>query len=145
MPSLNNIFYLVFYVATTMGVICIVNSTVKGHHVYKRKHSVGDKLQCILEPENRHSDTAIVVKTKLLQTVGHVPEGLCQPLFELWHAEKITEVECIVTGPPKGSDGGVWRRGGGVDIPCKFIIIGDARFKKEVKFKLKKTIMKLRV
>ena len=45
--------------------------------------SVGTKLDCFLEPENEHSDSGVIVK-KGDATVGHIPEGLCQPLTHLF-------------------------------------------------------------
>ena len=46
-------------------------------------YSVGTKLDCFLEQENEHSGCAIIVK-KGDTTVRHIPEGLCQPLTQLF-------------------------------------------------------------
>ena len=42
--------------------IVSIKSVIKGHHVYRLCYSVGSKLDCFLEPENEHSDCAIIVK-----------------------------------------------------------------------------------
>lgn len=61
-----------------------IKSVIKGHHVYKNTCEVGTLLQCTLEPENEYSDSAIIVKRcDNNSIVGHVPEGLCQPLTKL--------------------------------------------------------------
>ena len=63
--------------------IVSIKSVIEGHHVYRACYAVGNKLDCFLEPENEHSDCAIIVN-KGDTTVGHIPEGLCQPLTQLF-------------------------------------------------------------
>lgn len=51
-----------------------IKSVIKGHNVYRVSYSCGTKFDCFLEPENQRSNTR-----KGGTTVGHIPEGLCQP------------------------------------------------------------------
>ena len=43
--------------------ILSIKSVIKGYHVYRVCYSVGTKHNCFLEPENEHSDCAIIVQT----------------------------------------------------------------------------------
>ena len=57
--------------------MCIgeIKSRIKGHHVYGHDYTIGEELECKLEPNNQHSRHAIVVKTLNDGiVVGHVPE-----------------------------------------------------------------------
>ena len=38
-----------------------VTSSLKGFHVYRRSPDIGEKLKCVLEETNKHSNTAIKV------------------------------------------------------------------------------------
>ena len=42
--------------------IVSVKSVIKGYYFYCVSYSVGTKLDCLLEPENEHSDSVIKVK-----------------------------------------------------------------------------------
>lgn len=61
------------YVSQRMAVnkLVSIKSVIKGHHVYRVSYTCGTKLDCFLEPENQHSDSAIIVK-KEGTTVGHI-------------------------------------------------------------------------
>ena len=41
--------------------LATVTSSVKGFHVYRRIPDIGEKLNCVMEETNRHSNTAIKV------------------------------------------------------------------------------------
>ena len=41
-----------------------VKSVIKGYHVYRVSYPSGTELVCSLEPENEHSDSAIIVKKR---------------------------------------------------------------------------------
>ena len=85
--------------------IVSVKSAIEGHHVYRVCYSVGTKLDCFLEPENEHSDCAIIVK-KGETTVGHIPEGLCQPLTQLFKDGSIVQITSeIIRGPRSAAEG----------------------------------------
>ena len=38
-----------------------VTSSIKGFHAYRRSADIGEKLKCVLEETNKHSNTAIKV------------------------------------------------------------------------------------
>ena len=63
-------------------VVCVatLTSRVKGFHSYKKQVDIGTKLHCELEPENPLCKKAIIVKTKEVDTVGHVPDLLAHAL-----------------------------------------------------------------
>ena len=63
-----------------------VKSAVKGYHVYRNEFPEGTILECLQEPENEYSESAIIVK-KGETVVGHVPEGLCQLFTKLFNDE----------------------------------------------------------
>ena len=48
--------------------LATVTSSIKGFHVYRRSPDIGEKLKCVMEETNRHSNTAIkVVGTAMKQ------------------------------------------------------------------------------
>ena len=82
----------------TMAVskIVSVKCVIKGHHVYRITYSCGTNLDCFFEPDNQHSDSAIIVK-KGDNTVGHIPEGLCQSLTQLRKEGSIVHITSEIT------------------------------------------------
>ena len=61
---------------------------------------VGDRLFCTIEPDNKHSDNAIVVKSGNDDIVGHVPETLAKKLFNFLKSQQIEIMDSEVTGNP---------------------------------------------
>lgn len=57
------------------SMLASIKSVIKGYHVYKYTCPVRTILQCYLEPENEHSDSAVIVKNSG-SVVGHIAEGL---------------------------------------------------------------------
>lgn len=108
-------------------------SVIKGHHVYRISYSCDTKLDCFLEPENQHSDSAIVVK-KGDTTIGHIPEGLCQPLTQLYKDGKIVQITSEITGAPHSAAEGTFVPGGGLEIPCVYHLFGPRDKKGSVFF-----------
>ena len=51
-----------------------LTSRIKGDHAYRPAVKFDDRLFCTIEPDNKHSDNAIVVKWGSDDIVGHVPE-----------------------------------------------------------------------
>ena len=121
-----------------------IKASIKRYHVYKQNYPVGTHLKCFLDPENEHSDSAIVVK-KGDDVVGHVPEGLCQPLTRLFKGGHITEILAEVKGEACPSAKGVFVQGGGIEIPCSYKVFGSRDNKTLVKSIIKKEIRKLTV
>ena len=97
---------------------------------------------CNLEPENEHSDSAIIVKKGNI-TVGHIPEGLCQPLTQLFQDGNIVDIECVITGEPRSAEEGTFVQGGGLEIPCTYRLFGLREKKVHVCSVIKKQIRKL--
>ena len=81
--------------------IVSVKCVIKGHHVYRITYSCGTNLDCFFEPDNQHSDSAIIVK-KGDNTVGHIPEGLCQSLTHLHKDGSIVHITSEITLLQKG-------------------------------------------
>jgi hypothetical protein len=119
-----------------------IKSVIKGHHVYKYTCPVGTILQCSLEPENEHSDSAIIVKHND-SVVGHVPEGLCQPLTQLYKNGRVVEISAEILGDPRPSSKGTFVKGGGIEIPCAYKLYGKKDKKREVRSYIKMEIRKL--
>lgn len=119
-----------------------VKSVIKGYHVYRVSFSSGTELECKLEPENEHSDSAIVVK-KGDTTVGHIPEGLCQPLTKLFKDGKIAEIKSEIIGEPRSAAEGTFVSGGGLEIPCVYRLFGLRNNKTLVRSVIKQQIRKI--
>ena len=97
-------------------------SRVKGHHVFKSESRPGDAFICAREPGNPHSPDAIVVK--LGDSSGHVPDPLARILAPMLDGGVITCMEGTVTGVARSAREGVWVPGGGIEIPCEYVLYG---------------------
>ena len=53
-----------------------VTLSIKDFHVHRRSPDIGEKLKCVQEEANRHSNTAIKVVGDTNETIGHIPDGL---------------------------------------------------------------------
>ena len=49
---------------------------IKDDDAYRSGVKVGDRLFCTIEPDKKHSDKAIVIKSGNVDIVGHEPETL---------------------------------------------------------------------
>ena len=97
-----------------------LTSRIKGDHVYRSGVKVGDHLFCTIEPDNKQSDNAIVVKSGNDDIAGHVPETLAKKLFNFMKSQQIEIMDSEVTGHPRPAPEGKWVVGGGIEIPCKY-------------------------
>ena len=77
-----------------------LTSRIKGDHAYRSGGKVGDRLFCTTEPDNKHSDNAIVVKSGNDDIVGHVPETLAKKLFNFLKSQQIEIMDSEVNGNP---------------------------------------------
>lgn len=112
-------------------------SCVKGYHVY-RTGAVGDMFDCEREAHNPHSGSAILVKKTVDgDTLGHVPEGLAVLFVHLLDSNYVTSITGTVTGPPRSSPIGTWSVGGGIELPCKYILHGPKMYRSAVRTSLK--------
>ena len=89
---------------------------IKGDHAYRSGVKVGDCLFCMTEPDNKHSDNTIVVKSENDDIVGHVPETLAKKLFNFMKNKQIEIMDSEVTGDPRPAPKGKWVIGGGIEI-----------------------------
>ena len=115
---------------------CLKSSCIKGHHVYVADLNVGDIFECFLEPENHHSEWAIVVKnTNDDVVIGHVPDGLANLLQPLMLSGEVHRVQAKVTDLPRPAPGGtcMWLKGGGIVILCHYILYGQSKEKHGVR------------
>ena len=109
-----------------------VKSAVKGYHVYRNEFPKGTILECLQEPENEYSESAIIVK-KGETGVGHVPEGLCQLLTKLFNDDRVVNISAEITGPPRPSSNGIFVKGGGIEVPRSYKLHGSSDKKVEVR------------
>ena len=108
------------------------NSRSKGHHVFKSSSGTGDTFMCEREHANRHSAMAIAVK-KGAQTVGHVPERLARILTPMLEDGRLIKIDGWITGPERPAPEGVWRTGGGIELPCCYVLHGTKEDRKGVR------------
>ena len=120
-------------------------SCVKGHHVYRASFTVGAFFDCEQEPSNTRSSWAIVVKNPGSgEIVGHVPDNLAEVLSPILSSGEVQIMKCEVTGLSRAAAEGVWVQGGGIVIPCTYILMGKKLGKPSVREKLKKWARKKR-
>ena len=86
---------------------------------------------CTIEPDNKHSDNAIVVKSGNDDIVGHVPETLAKKLFNFMKSQQIEIMNSAVTGDPRPAPEGKWVIGSGIEIPGKYKLYGLKSVKKK--------------
>ena len=55
----------------------------------------------LLEPDNKHSDIIIVVKSGNSDIVGHVRETLAKKLFNIMKSQQIEIMDSEVTSDPR--------------------------------------------
>lgn len=115
---------------------------MKGHHVYRSDFTIGAIFNCEHEPTNTHSTWAIVVKKSTGEVVGHIPDSLAEVLLPLLTSGEVESIKCEVTGLSRGASEGVWVQGGGVVIPCTYILLGKKLNKPVVRSKLKRRAKK---
>ena len=120
-------------------------SSVKGHHVYRASFRVGEVFTCERELTNRHSAWAIVVKKpESSEVAGHVPDDVARVLFPLLSSGEILSMKCAITGLSKAAEEGVWVQGGGIVIPCTYILYGKQLDRPHVRSERKKNSRKKR-
>ena len=111
---------------------------IKTFHVYWRSPDIGEKLKCVLEETNRHSNTAVKVVGDANETVGHLPDGLSKVVAPTLKKEIVLSVEAEVTGHPKDAAEGKWTLSGGIKVPCIYTFYGPKKSKAGFRNKLSK-------
>ena len=93
----------------------VLNSVVRGHHVYKCiwTPSVGEKLPLVTEVGNLHDKYAVCIK-KDGKIVGHVPRGISKTVWYFINHNGIGI--CEITGKRK--------HGVGLEVPCTYTFYG---------------------
>ena len=81
--------------------LATVTSSIKGFHVYRRSPKIGERLKCVLEETNRHSNTAIKVVGDANETNGHITDGLSKKKKKI-----ALSVEAEVTEHPRDAADG---------------------------------------
>ena len=104
----------------TMATSFRIESTVRGHHVYKASWFpyIGEELPVQCEVNNIHDDFAVAV-LKNSNTVGHVPREISRFCWYFLHKSGI-EMTCIVNGDRRRSE----VDGKGLVVPCVYIFKG---------------------
>lgn len=115
-----------------------LEASTRGYHAYFKDATVyiGEILICEMEPNNRHSKYAVVVKNEDDRIVGHVPIELSKLFFKFLSEYGKIEAECIGSRINKG-------RGKGLELPVDFRLVGNARYLKKLLKKLQKKNIEL--
>ena len=108
-----------------------LTSRIKGDHPYRSGVKVGDRLFCTIEPDNKRSDNAIVVKSGSDDIVGHAPETLAKKLFNFMKGQQIEIMDSEITGDPRPAPEGKWVIGSRIEIPGKYRLYGPKSVKKK--------------
>ena len=100
----------------TMATTFRIESTVRGHHVYKAAWSpyIGEELPVQREVNNIHDDFAVAV-LKNGNTVGHVSREISRVCWYFLHKSG-SEMTCIVNGDRRRSE----VDGKGLVVPCVY-------------------------
>ena len=108
-------------------------SCVKGYHVFRTGES-GDTFYCAREPHNPQSEAAIVVKfDRDDHVIGHVPDRFATILALLLDGCIVTRITGTVTGPQRSAPDGIWTVGGGIELPCEYVLHGAKKHRSSVR------------
>ena len=110
----------------------------KGFDVYRRSSDIGEKLKCVLEETNRHSNAAIKVVGDANEAIGFTLCELSKVVASPLKKEILLLVEAEVTRHPVYAAEGKWTPGGGIKAPCIYRFYGPKRSKAEFRNKLSK-------
>ena len=113
------------------------NSRVKGHHAYRTESRIGDEFRCEREVVNRHSEAAIVVISTRDEVMGHIPNRLAQTLSLMLDNGYVKKIVGKITGPARSAPEGVWRIGGGIELPCQYVLYGRKKDRADVRSSLR--------
>ena len=106
---------------------------MKGHHVFRCRARPGAGFICTREPGNPHSQDAILVTLADGTIAGHVPDFLARVLSPLLATGVIQRMEGTVTSGPRSAPEGVWVPGGGIELPCEYVLFGAKEDRKSVR------------
>ena len=94
----NLVFESFIKMASRSVLLGSLTSRTKGGHAYRSGVKAGDRLFCTIEPDNKHSDNTIAVKSGNDYIVGHVSEILAKKLFNFMKSQQIEIMDSEVTG-----------------------------------------------
>ena len=84
---------------------------------------MGDKFTCCRS--NQGSKASIVAKLDRNGiVVGHIPQLLSKRLAILLDSKEGIKITGTITDLPREAPGGRWVRGGGLELPCEYVIRG---------------------
>ena len=100
-----------------------IESTVRGHHVYKThwRPEINEELRCEVERGNSFDRYAVAVM-KDRGVVGHVPRELARTSFYFLQKQH-SRMHCKITGHRKLSE----ISGKGLVVPCTYIFTGKTK------------------
>ena len=81
-------------------------------------------------------------KTANGSTSGHVPKSLAATFARLMDAGYVTDITGSITGPPRSVAIGTWTVGGGIELPCHYVMHGPKMHKTKVRGTLKDILKK---
>ena len=56
--------------------------------------------------------------------IGHVPERLAKILTPMLEDGRLKKIDGWITGPERPAPEGTWRTGGGIELPCCYVLHG---------------------
>ena len=83
----------------------------------------------------------VVKKPEMREVAGHVPDNLVCVLT-LLTSGKVLSMKCEVTGLSKAAEEQVRMQGGGIVIPCTYVLYGKKVNRADIKDELRKTSRK---
>ena len=108
---------------------------MKGYHVFQTGRP-RESFLCKREGHNPYSKVAIVVKIDN-SVIGHVPDRLAVVLARLLDSGWVANITGTITGPPRSSPDGVWTVGGGIELPCEYVLHGAKQHRSLVRTALR--------
>ena len=97
---------------------------MKSHQVFMSASRPWDAFICAREQGNHRSTDVILVKLRDGSTVGHVPDALARVLAPMLDVGQLMHMKGTIT---RSAPEGVWVPGGGIEIPCKYLLHGAGK------------------
>ena len=104
-----------------------------------RSPNIREKLNCVLEETNRHSNTAIKIVGDVNETIGHTPDGLSKVVAPALKKKKIRAFSWGWSDwTSSWCSEGKWTLGGGIEVPCIYWFYDPKKYKAEFRNELSK-------
>ena len=87
---------------------------------------------CEREHINAYSDIAIVAKRRS-QMIEHIPEKLAKILTTILEDGQLKKIDGCITEPKRPVPESIWRTGGGIELPCCYILHRLKESRKDVR------------